>query len=62
MAFMYKLETRDGIPADPPTLTTAVPNWRPGDAIPLGGRSLRVIEVRDVEGDKPPVLVVDSVS
>jgi hypothetical protein len=40
MAFLFRLETRDGTPAEPPTLTTAVPNWRPGDTIPLGHRTL----------------------
>jgi hypothetical protein len=40
MAFTYKLEHEDGTPAGPPTLRTAVPNWRPGDAIPLGGKTL----------------------
>jgi hypothetical protein len=40
MAFMFRLEQRDGTPADPPTLQTAVPDWHPGDGIPLGpGRS-----------------------
>jgi hypothetical protein len=62
MAFLFRLETRDGTPADPPTFATAVPNWRPGHTIPLGRRSLRVIEVRDVDADKPPVLVVEDVS
>ena len=39
---------RSGTPADPATLTAAVPNWKAGDTIPLGaGRSLRVVEVRE---------------
>jgi hypothetical protein len=29
-AFTFKLELADGTPADPPTLKTAVPDWRPG--------------------------------
>jgi hypothetical protein len=62
MAFLYRLETRDGTPADPPTFATAVPTWRAGDTIPLGGRSLRVIDVRDVVADAPPVLVVERVA
>jgi hypothetical protein len=46
--FIFKLELEDGTPADPPTFTAAVPNWKAGDTIPLGpGRSLRVVEVRD---------------
>jgi hypothetical protein len=47
MAFHFKLEHPDGTPADPPTLHTAVPNWSPGDTIPLGHRTLRVVDVRD---------------
>lgn len=55
--FTFKLELEDGTPADPPTFTAAVPNWKGGDTIPLRpGRSLRVVEVR--EG----VLVVESES
>ena len=43
----------------PPTLHTAVPNWSPGDTIPLGrDRTLRVIEVRD--DSDGGVLVVES--
>jgi hypothetical protein len=59
MAFLFKLETTDGTPADPPTLQSAVPNWRPGDTIPLGRSTLRVVEVRDDDVDEPPVLVVE---
>jgi hypothetical protein len=37
-----RLEHEEETPADPPTLHTAVPNWQPGDAIPLGAdKSLR---------------------
>jgi hypothetical protein len=62
MAFLFRLETRDGAPADPPTFSTGTPNWRPGDRIPLGRRSLRVLGVRDDNVDEPPVLVVENVS
>lgn len=53
MAFASTFELRlaDGTPADPPTLTTAAPLWRPGDTIPLGARTPRVIEVRDGDDD-----------
>jgi hypothetical protein len=58
MAFTFKLEHKDGTPADPPALHTAVPNWSPGDTIPLGAdRTLRVIETRFI--DDEPVLVVE---
>jgi hypothetical protein len=58
--FTYRLEHEDGTPADPPTFHTVVPNWRPGDTIPLGaGKALRVIAVRDDDTDRPPALVVE---
>jgi hypothetical protein len=59
MAFMFKLRLEDGTPADPPTLETAVPNWRSGDTIPLGRKTLRVVHVRDEDADQAPVLVVE---
>jgi uncharacterized protein with von Willebrand factor type A (vWA) domain len=63
MAFLFRLETRDGLPAEPPTLTSAVPNWRSGDTIPLSAsRTLRVVEVRDVDTEEPPVLVVEDMA
>jgi hypothetical protein len=60
MSFAFKLEHEDGSPAEPPTLATAVPNWNPGDKIPLGSdRTLRVIGIRDGETpDDDAVLVV----
>jgi hypothetical protein len=63
-AFAFKLEHEDGTPADPPTLKVAVPNWSPGDTIPLGrGRMLRVVEIRPPQDDdQPPVLVVEDVA
>ena len=62
--FTYRLEIEDGTPADPPTFATAVPNWRPGDTIPLGrDRMLRVIDARPGrEPDEEPVLVVEAAS
>jgi hypothetical protein len=62
-AFLYRLEHEDGSPADPPRLTTAVPNWRAGDVIPLGrGRTLRVIGTRDPgDPDEDPILVVEPI-
>jgi hypothetical protein len=60
MAFLFKRETRDGLPAEPPTLSATVPNWKAADVIALGaGRALRVVELRDDEADCPPVLVVE---
>jgi hypothetical protein len=38
MAFHFKLEREDGTPADPPTHKAAVPDWRDGNTIALGGR------------------------
>ena len=60
MAFTFKLENEDGTPADPPMLHTAVPNWAPGDTIPLGrDRTLRVVEIRSATAGENPVLVVE---
>jgi hypothetical protein len=62
MPFAYTLEHEDGSPAEPPMFSTAVPNWSPGDSIPLGGnRTLRVVEIRPgPEPDDDPVLVVEA--
>jgi hypothetical protein len=48
----FKLVTVDGAPADSPSLTTVAPKWEPGDTIPLGRRTLRVIGVR-YDDDEP---------
>jgi NMD protein affecting ribosome stability and mRNA decay len=53
MAFLFRLEMEDGSPADPPTLSVAVPNMRVGDVIPLGSRSLLVVDKRD-DGTRRP--------
>jgi hypothetical protein len=53
----------DGTATDPPAFRTAVPNWRPGDPIPIKPRrTLRVIGVRLANGDDDQrVLVVEEV-
>lgn len=57
--FFFRLEQADGKPADPPTLHTVVPNWHPGDTIPLGSeKALRVVDIR--AGEDGDVLVVES--
>jgi hypothetical protein len=51
------------MPAELPTLSSAVPNWRADDTIPLGpGRALRVVGVRDDDADQPPVPVVEDMA
>ena len=62
MAFMFRLEQEDGMPADPPTFKTAVPNWRPRNTIPLGRKTLRVLAIGDDDADRPPALVVEDPS
>jgi hypothetical protein len=47
---------------EPPTLSAAVPSWKPGDTIPLGGRTFRVVGKRDEDADQPPVLIVEDVA
>jgi len=58
----FRLERRDGTPCDPPAITAAYLNWKPGDPIFLGrGRTLRVVETRPPsEPDGAPVLVVEA--
>jgi hypothetical protein len=60
--FLFRLETPEGVPAAPPTLASAVPNWKVGDTIPLGCTTLRVVAVRDDDADQPPVLIVEEAS
>ena len=57
--FLFGLDTLDGSPADPPTLSAAVPDWPVGSTIHVRGRTLRVIGKRDDDADHPPVLVVE---
>lgn len=59
MTFRFRLQRTDGSPADPPEFATTTLVWKQGDVIPLGGRSLRVLGVRDDDADQPPVLVVE---
>jgi hypothetical protein len=60
--FLFKLTQADGTPADPPTVRVAVPNWRAGDTITVGHRSLRVVDVRDDDADQPPALIVEDMA
>jgi hypothetical protein len=60
MVFTYKLEHQDGTPADPPSMRSAAGvTWRPGDMIPLGRKTLRVVAIRDDDADQAPSLVVE---
>jgi hypothetical protein len=52
----------DDAAADPPTFQTVAPLWRPGDTIPLGYKTLRVVDVPDGDIDEDAVLVVEDVS
>jgi hypothetical protein len=63
MAFLFRLEMRDGQPAEPSTLRASTPTWNVGDVIVLGaGRGLRVVGKRDDDADAPPVLVVEDMA
>ena len=47
MAFLFRLETAEGVPADPSTLEAAVPDWRPGHLIHFGrNKTFRVVGTR----------------
>jgi hypothetical protein len=56
--FLFRLPRTDGTPAEPLSLSSAVPNWAPGHTIHFGHKTLRVVAVRD-DADQPPVLVVE---
>ena len=60
--FLFRLETPNGEPAEPPTLASAVPNWKASDVIPLGPKALRVVGIRDDDADQAPVLIVEDVA
>lgn len=51
--FLFRLETVGGVAADPPTLEAAVPNWKAGDSIYFGHRTLCVVGIRDDDADQP---------
>jgi hypothetical protein len=57
--FLFRLETKNGVPAEPPKLESIVHNWKPGDSIYLGRRTPRVVGIRDDAADQPPVLIVE---
>jgi hypothetical protein len=61
MTCTFLLETADGEPAEPPSFQTVAPLWRPGDTIPLGPRTLRVVDVRQGKVDEDSVLAVEDV-
>ena len=60
--FLFKLETADGKPAEPSTLSSAVPNWGPGETIHFGHKTMRVVALRDDDAEQPPVLVVEDMA
>jgi hypothetical protein len=64
MAFTFKLEHKDGTPADPPAFRSLPgTSWNAGDVLHLGSeRALRVVGSRLVEnldGDPVRVLIVE---
>jgi len=56
--FLFRLATTESEPAEPPTVSVAVPDWPVGPLIHSRGRTLRVVGRRDDDGDQPPVLIV----
>jgi hypothetical protein len=60
-AHLFRLKTPAGEPADPPTLSAAVPNQPVGSRMRLGRRTLVVVGRRDDDADQPPVLIVEDV-
>jgi hypothetical protein len=61
MTYHFKLRQADGSPAEPPSMRSAVLNWRVGDTIPIRpGRTLRVVGIEaGVDDDDDRVLIVE---
>jgi hypothetical protein len=59
---VFRLERTDGTPAEPSSLSSAVPNWAPGHEIHFGDKTLVVVAVRDDDAEQPPTLVVKTSS
>ena len=51
--FLFKLERTDGTPAEPPSFSSAVPNWGPGETIHFGHKTLRVVGKLDDDAGVP---------
>jgi hypothetical protein len=63
MTFTIRLEQADRTPAEPPSIKSAVTDWRTGDTIPIAaGRALRVVGIVASNEDEPPVLIVEDVA
>jgi hypothetical protein len=60
--FLFKLEASEGAPAEPPSFSSAMPNWAPGETIYFGRRTVRVVGVRDDEADELPGLVLEDLA
>jgi hypothetical protein len=61
MTYHFKLRQAGGSPAEPPSMRSAILNWRVGDTIPIHrDRMLRVVGIEaGVDDDDDPVLIVE---
>jgi hypothetical protein len=55
--FLFRLEAAEGVPAEPPTLESAVPTGRLG--MRFGPQDAPRRSLRDEDADQPPLLVVE---
>jgi hypothetical protein len=64
MTYTFRLQQADGTPADPPTMRSAVWDWRVGHTIPVGrDRTLAVVGVvAGAELDDEPTLIVEDMA
>ena len=60
--FLFRLETAEGEPAEPPTLSASRPDWPVGSLIHRGKQTLRIVGRRDDDADQAPVLIDDEVT
>ena len=60
--FLFRLETVEGEPAEPPSFSAIAPKWEVGDRIYFGHKTVVVVGRRDDDADQAPVLVVEDVA
>lgn len=54
-------DTSAGEPAESPSFSAVVANWRAGDTVPLGKRMLQLVALRDEDSVSPPGFVVEDI-
>jgi hypothetical protein len=62
MSFTFTMRLVDGPPADPPTFTSAIPDWRVGDDVRVGSEvRYRIVAIEVPPDDVNGVWIVEPV-